>query len=132
MLERCEEGAVESLSPCRREELLKLEPVWLEGAAVPGEPRWLPAAPLLFLEMDTTRLSSWFSELVRVRTGRDLFGSEGLVPVGRVLEVGRFLVDDLEEVSDSAFPCSFLLLSSADCSVTGSVSSLVEPFTSSS
>lgn len=127
MPERCEEGAVEGLSPCRRE-----GPVWLEGTAVPEEPRWLPGAPLLFLEMDTTRLSSWFSELVRVRTGRGLFGSEGFVPVGRVLEVGRFLVDDLEEVSDSAFPGSFLLLSSADCSVTGSVSSLVEPFTSSS
>lgn len=114
MLERRDEGAVEGLSPRRREVLLKLETVRLAGVAVLEEPRWLPGgfsghlasdeAPRLFLEMGTTRLMSWFSELVRVRTGWDLFGFAGFIPAGRVLEVGRFLVDDLEEVTDSALP----------------------------
>lgn len=67
-------------------------------------------APWLVLEMGTTRLMPWFSELVRVRTGLDLlvaeavFGVVGFIPVGRVLEVGRFLLDGLDEVTNSAFP----------------------------
>lgn len=65
-------------------------------------------APLLFLEMGTTRLIPWCSELVRVRTGVDLsaaevvFGVPGLIPVGGALEEGGFL-DSLEEVTDFDF-----------------------------
>lgn len=105
--------------------------------------------------MGTTRLMPWFSEFVRVRTGLLLLAAEavfvfvdvGLIPAGRVLEVGRFLADD--EVTGLTFSSveeaspvfslvvsqeAVLHLSSVDCSGTVSTSlfSLVEPFASSS
>lgn len=148
MLERRDDGAVEGLSPRRKEVLLRLETVRLAGVAVLEEPRWLPGgfserlprdgAPRLVLEMGTTRLMPWFSELVRVRTGLHLlaaefaFGVAGFIPAGRLLEVGRFLVDGLDEV---AFPLVELVvfLSFVDCSwtVSASLLSLVEPSASS-
>lgn len=119
MLERRDEGAVEGLSPRRTELLLRLETVTLAGAAVLEDPRTFPGgfsgrfprdgAPLLALEMGTTRLMPWFSELVRVRTGllllvaEEAFGVAVFVPAGRVFEVGRLLVDGLDEGPGSAF-----------------------------
>lgn len=111
ILEHRDEGAVDGLSPRRTEVLLRLEAV---GVAVLEEPRWWPGgfsgrltkeeAPRLILEIGTTRLMPWFSELVRVRTGLHLLPvvAAGFIPGGRVLEVGRFFEDDLDEFS--AFP----------------------------
>lgn len=149
MLERRDEGAVEGLAPRRKEVPLRLETVRLAGAAVLDEPRWLPGgfserltrdgAPRLVLEMGTTRLIPWFSVLVRVRTGLPLSAAEvvfeaaGFIPAGRVLEVGRLLVDGLDEVAGSAFPLVeeavsafslVVLLSSVDSSRTISTSVL--------
>lgn len=91
----------------------------MADAAVLEEPLWLPGgfsaclprvrAPRLVLEMGTTRLMSWFSEFVRVRTGLYLlvadtmFGVAGFIPAGRVLEAGGFLVDGLDKVTSCAF-----------------------------
>lgn len=98
MLERRDEGAVDGLSPCLKEVLLRLETVTLAGAAVLEEPWWLPGgfsgrlpcdgAPRLVLEMGTTRLMPWFSELVRVRTGLDLLTAEAVFGVAGFLQVG--------------------------------------------
>lgn len=96
MLERREEGAVEGLST--RHTALLLGVVRLEAGL--EDPRWFlgglsgcvheDKVPLVGLEMFTTRLMPWFSEVVRVRTGLDLLG---LVTEGRVLEVGSFLAE---------------------------------------
>lgn len=156
-LERLDEGAVEGLSPRRREVLLRLDMDTLAGAAAMEGPRWLPGgfsgrlprdgAPRLVLEMGTTRLMPWFSELVRVRTGLTLLAVEpafviaGLSPGGRVLEVGMFLVDGLDDGIGSTFflveeaaSLFSLVVSSVDCTlrVSTSLLSLVEPSTTSS
>lgn len=107
-LERRDEGAVEGLAPRRRELPLRLETVRLAGSFSGRLPR--DGATRLVLEMGTTRLMPWFSELLSVRTGLHLLAAAaaaafaGFIPAGRVLEVGRFLVDDLDEVAGSAFP----------------------------
>lgn len=157
MLERRDEGAVEGLSPRRRVVLLRLDMDTLAGVTAMEGPRWLPGGfserlprdgvPRLVLEMGTTRLMPWFSELVRVRTGLTLLAVEaavviaGLIPGGRVLEVGRFLVDGLDEGISSTFllveeaaSLFSLVVSFDDCTwrVSTSLFSLVEPSTTSS
>lgn len=139
-LERRDEGAVDGRSP----RLLRVEMVGPPGAAGGFSGRFpRDGAPRLVLEMGTTRLMPWFSVSVRVRTGFCLLAAAGFIESGRVLEVGRVLVGDLDE---SAFPfveeaASVIrlverqevlpLLALADCSGT-SLLSLVEPSTSSS
>lgn len=114
-LERRDEGAVAGLSPRRCKALLLLVVVVL---VAPEEPRWSPRgfsrcftcglAPLLDLEIGTTRRMPWFSELVRVRTALGLFPTEAefaaFGPVCCVLEVGdSFIV--LAEANDLVPRC---------------------------
>lgn len=141
MLERRDEGAVEGLSPRRREVL----PWWGTGRPAAGleEPRWFPGGLLtrLGLEMGTTRLMVWFSEVVRVRTALVgvvvLAGVLVLVVVlvlataGLVFEVGRFLAGGLDGLSGSTFP-SVDSGSPVVCSGSPSRSSLVGPSATSS
>lgn len=109
MLERLDEGAVEGLSPRRRAALFWLETGKLWGTAVLVEPRTCAVGFSghltkdevfrLVLLMGTTRLMPWFSVWVRVRVGFALSEVEGFVPAGWDLEVGRFLVDGLDDGS---------------------------------
>lgn len=124
MLERWDKGAVDGLSPCRMDVLLETfrlvdvaEPSWAPEGLSGCFPR--DGTPRFVLEIGTTRLMPWFSELLRVRTGLFLVATKlvlcvaGFIPAGRVLEVGRFLDDGLDKGSCSVFAfeeeSSFLL-----------------------
>lgn len=99
-----DEGAVAGLFIRRGEALLHLEAARLMHTAC-----LIRGGLRLVLDIGTTRLMSWFSELVRVRTdldppdGETVFGLTGFFPAVRTLEVGKLLLGSLDEVAGSAF-----------------------------